>query len=1104
MGRLRGWLVAGLAAWLMAGAVTEVHARADEALLEEFRAGFPELFKAQGDGRVQPMAVPDIFGPGAVLNVGNVYMKVPNYALIGNGYPNYSSDPSGQWPGASGVEYLAFMLFSVGGVNNTATDPAATRRVSYFSEWRPQTLDPVDKPYKSYDGLVNGQRLVDDDQDAQSKDPLLAGQFVDEDFLDGRDNDGDGAIDEDYAAIGQQMWSCTFWDNTAQALQTTFNEKHIPLGLECRQIAFAYSVPGFQDFNAINWTIFNRSGHPIDSMYVGIRWDMDSGPLDNPIYYADDFDTPFFPHGDFPVVLSLDNQWGGKLDPKGYRRQQVHADLEPAVPSDSSLCPRVTLRVNGFSICDDDGDEGRTKGVPAVLLLGHTVDPLGLLAPAKVGWSGFRSHTAGTPYGSGGNPATDQQRYEMFQSGENIDPETGFINAIPVDQKGDIQGWATIGPFGNTDDQGVAHPIPDGGSFEVTIAFAVQAGDYQKVNEFPADYQEYVDGRVSAQSLFDKYPVLENAFAAQVAYEGIYDNPPSVLADDQNINTTDFHGRETRLIAPKGFILSAEDCRAEGEPREIREFGYTWFDFDCDYCTGVWVLGTGVGGGSGKILKRWNTAAPPPNPDLNAGTAYNFSDNPERKVTPGQDQAVLLAWNNLAETAVDPEKGDFDFRSYRVWKVAGWHRPVGASGPADDDWALLNHFRFFDYVDSNKSLFTDSLMAAKGFTPSARDSVHAGQAVCPQVFVPNLSLQTVVCLKSQYPNEGDAAAAVAAAGAAQDPPLVFRTDRWSEDATTWRFRQADGECRYNSFHTVGLLGTGVTAEACLNALAESRGFRVPICLYRGDLWDIQTGEVLRPMPDRCPQRAADGTCLVDTVACLKDGNGNCLQETGKVVGTDNTIVQRTKYPIGRYRYLDREVKNGFVYFYSVTAGDSTATGLKSSELTGRRSAVEAEAVVPQASTKPVGQAWVVPNPYRGYADLNRRPSNWDLTPNATDPTGTHLDFMGMPPGRWTIRIFTVSGDLVQTLRSEDAVNESVRGPATVNNPNFNPNLPEDPVLNPRKIVVEGYNRQQDSANDGQARWNLISRNGQDVVSGVYIFVIESDQGTQRGKFVVIR
>ena len=110
-------------------------------------------------------------------------------------------------------------------------------------------------------------------------------------------------------------------------------------------------------------------------------------------------------------------------------------------------------------------------------------------------------------------------------------------------------------------------------------------------------------------------------------------------------------------------------------------------------------------------------------------------------------------------------------------------------------------------------------------------------------------------------------------------------------------------------------------------------------------------------------------------------------------------------------------------------------------------------MVPQTSVRSgKNSVWVVPNPYRGYTDVAARPSSWDLIPNATDPTGTHIDFMGLPTGRWKIRIYTVSGDLVAELHSEDPVNDSVRGPAT------------DESGNPH----QGSNRQQDNPNDGRA------------------------------------
>jgi hypothetical protein len=217
-----------------------------------------------------------------------------------------------------------------------------------------------------------------------------------------------------------------------------------------------------------------------------------------------------------------------------------------------------------------------------------------------------------------------------------------------------------------------------------------------------------------------------------------------------------------------------------------------------------------------------------------------------------------------------------------------------------------------------------------------------------------------------------------------------------------------------------------------------------------------------------------------------DPTSECAQDSGRVPAEGGQTVQirKTRYKVGLYRYVDREVKNGFVYFYSITAGDSSGGG----ELYGRRSGVEADGVVPQASVGKGKGVWVVPNPYRGFRNIADRSSSWDLTPNASDPTGTHIDFLGLPSGSWTIRIYTVSGDLVTELHQNDAVNESVRGPIT----------------DPQGNVQQGFNRQQDTPNDGQARWNLISRNGQDVVSGIYMFVVDSSQGQQRGKFVVIR
>jgi len=185
------------------------------------------------------------------------------------------------------------------------------------------------------------------------------------------------------------------------------------------------------------------------------------------------------------------------------------------------------------------------------------------------------------------------------------------------------------------------------------------------------------------------------------------------------------------------------------------------------------------------------------------------------------------------------------------------------------------------------------------------------------------------------------------------------------------------------------------------------------------------------------------------------GFPNCVVDSGVQLGTFNTRIGRVRYPVGRYHYVDHQVKNGFTYFYSVTAFDSTGFGQGKVELNGRRAAVEAEGVAPQSASNVKSKVWVVPNPYRDHAP-------WDRPPVPGDAFARHIDFMGLPAARSVIRIYTLAGDLVQTLDHDGR------------------------------------------HGDGQARWDLISRNGQDVASGVYLFTVESGGTHQVGRFVLLR
>jgi hypothetical protein len=76
------------------------------------------------------------------------------------------------------------------------------------------------------------------------------------------------------------------------------------------------------------------------------------------------------------------------------------------------------------------------------------------------------------------------------------------------------------------------------------------------------------------------------------------------------------------------------------------------------------------------------------------------------------------------------------------------------------------------------------------------------------------------------------------------------------------------------------------------------------------------------------------------------------------------------------------------------------------------------------------------------------------------------------PSRATIRIYTLDGDLVRTIEHQW----------------------------PRGTGGEAFLSDYSS----RAAWDLVSRNTQAVVSGIYIYHIESPSGTQVGKIVIIK
>ncbi len=167
----------------------------------------------------------------------------------------------------------------------------------------------------------------------------------------------------------------------------------------------------------------------------------------------------------------------------------------------------------------------------------------------------------------------------------------------------------------------------------------------------------------------------------------------------------------------------------------------------------------------------------------------------------------------------------------------------------------------------------------------------------------------------------------------------------------------------------------------------------------------------------------------------------------------------------KHEFKDTGLLNNVEYYYTVTAisKPDTVLGFPSQESSKR---VNAVTVTPgTGSREEVGEVAVVPNPYRGDVDYNSMDPPWEKP----DPTrdrwleqDRRVQFINLP-GRCTIKIYTLTGKLVETLNHNDP-------------------------------------------NKGFEDWNLTSNVNQAIASGIYLFTVRNEEtgNTQTGKFVIIK
>lgn len=178
-----------------------------------------------------------------------------------------------------------------------------------------------------------------------------------------------------------------------------------------------------------------------------------------------------------------------------------------------------------------------------------------------------------------------------------------------------------------------------------------------------------------------------------------------------------------------------------------------------------------------------------------------------------------------------------------------------------------------------------------------------------------------------------------------------------------------------------------------------------------------------------------------------------------------------------YRYQDRDIRSGLPYFYSVTAMDHVPIRGPEGEILGLARGLQGNPnngfkfAVPGSRSQPrwdydEDRVYVVPNPASAETM-----APWALFPNRNDPTGLKVEFRHLPGAPCTIRIWTLAGDLVQVLHHDESA-----------------------------AVTAG-----DFVSTGTRIWDLVSRNGQQVASGVYLFTVDAPGYPRKlGKFTVIR
>jgi hypothetical protein len=208
-----------------------------------------------------------------------------------------------------------------------------------------------------------------------------------------------------------------------------------------------------------------------------------------------------------------------------------------------------------------------------------------------------------------------------------------------------------------------------------------------------------------------------------------------------------------------------------------------------------------------------------------------------------------------------------------------------------------------------------------------------------------------------------------------------------------------------------------------------------------------------------------------------DSSNGLNYDTGfKAVRLDKPIFFAGDTTAYRYKFVNENLLNGWQYAYAVTAFDrgdpsENLPSLESSRLSTVKRVVPGALAADASAQKAGKKVSVYPNPYRAHA-------TWD----GRLERERKMYFFNLP-AHCEIRIYTLAGDLVDTIQHES---QSYTG------------------LDTRWFSVYAGENVQFSG--GEHAWDLVTADDQAIATGLYLYTVE-DLATgeiQKGKFAVIK